>query len=96
MELSSLANDPVARDPVDRDPVARAVDALKLARRQVRLAQRATNNWRLEGALADIEDDLGVDLTRIQDAVHDNAADAEFSGEAQVRRQAWLPPRGLV
>ena len=96
MDTSSLAGAPVARDPITRDPVTRAIDALKLARRHVRLAQRATNNWRLEAALADIEDDLGVDLSRIQDAMDDNAADAEFNGEAQARRQAWQPPLGLV
>ena len=78
------------------DPVARAIDALKLARHQVRQAQHATNNWRLEGALSDIEDDLDVDLSRIQDAADDNAADAEFSGEAAARRRTWLPRSGAV
>ena len=78
------------------DPVAQAVDALKLARHQVRLAQRATNNWRLEGTLSDIEDDLDVDLGRIEGAADDNAAEAEFSGEAAARRRTWLPRSGAV
>lgn len=78
------------------DPITRAIDALKVAKHQVRLAQHAAHNWRLEGALSDIEDDLGVDLSRIQDAVDDDAADAEHSGEAEARRQAWSPGFGPV
>lgn len=78
------------------DPVTRAIGALKVAKHQVRLAQHATSNRRLEGALSDIEDDLGVDLTRIQDAVDDDAADAEFSGDAEARRQTWLPRLGAI
>jgi hypothetical protein len=78
------------------DPITRAIDALKVAKHQVRLAQHATNNWRLEGALSDIEDDLGADLSRIQDAVDDDAADAEYSGEAEARRQTWSPRFGAV
>ena len=78
------------------DPITRAIDALKVAKHQVRLAQHATSNWRLEQALADIEDDLGVDLSRVHDAMEDVAADAEYSGEAAARRQAWLPRLGVV
>jgi hypothetical protein len=73
------------------DPLTRAMDALKVALHQVRLAQHATNSWRLEDALSEIEDDLGVDISRIRDAVEDDVADAEYSGEAEARRQPWLP-----
>jgi hypothetical protein len=73
------------------DPLARAMDALKVAKRQVRLAQHATDSLRIEAALSEIEDDLDVDLSRIKGAMDDDAADAEYSGEAEARRQAWYP-----
>ena len=73
------------------DPVSRAKAALRVARHQVRLAYGDTESWRLEAVLSDIEDEIGVHLSRIEDAVDDDAADAEESGEAASLRQAWLP-----
>ena len=52
-----------------------------------------TESWRLEAVLSDIEDEIGVHLSQIQQAVDDDAADAEESGEAASLRQAWLPLR---
>jgi hypothetical protein len=57
------------------------------------LAYGDTESWRLEAVLSDIEDEIGVHLSQIQQAVDDDAADAEESGEAASLRQAWLPLR---
>jgi hypothetical protein len=73
--------------------LARAKAALRVARHQVRLAYGETESWRLEGVLSDIEDEIGLQLSRIEDAEEDDAADAEESGEAATLRQAWLPLR---
>jgi len=75
------------------DPLSRAMAALRVARLQVRLAIADTGSRRLETVLSDIEDEIGVHLSNIKDAVDDDAADAEQSGEAEVRRQAELPLR---
>jgi hypothetical protein len=75
------------------DSLTRAVAALRVARQQVRLALADTDSWRVEAALSEIEDEIGVHLSRIEAAVDDDAADREESGEAATRRQAWLPLR---
>jgi hypothetical protein len=75
------------------DPLSRAMAALRVARQQVRLAYADTDSWRVETVLSDIEDDLGVHLSKIEDAVDDDAADLEASGEAAALRQAELPLR---
>ena len=75
------------------DALSRAKAALRVARHQVRLAYGDTDSWRLEAVLSDIEDEIGVHLSQIQQAVDDDAADAEESGEAASLRQAWLPLR---
>jgi hypothetical protein len=75
------------------DPLSRAIAALRVARLQVRLAIADTQSWRLEAALSDIEDEIGVHLATIADAVDTDAAEAEESGEAEARRQAELPLR---
>ena len=75
------------------DPVTRAKAALRVARHQVRLAYDDTKSWRLESVLSDIEDDIGVQLSEIEDAVDADAAAVEESGEGAARRQAWLPLR---
>jgi hypothetical protein len=75
------------------DSLTRAMAALRVARQQVRLAVADTDSWRVEAALSEIEDEIGVHLSRIEDAVDDDVADREESGEAAARRQAWLPLR---
>jgi hypothetical protein len=65
--------------------------ALSVARQQVRLAIADTESWRLEMVLSDIEDDVGSHIRKIEDALDDDAADAEASGETQALRQAELP-----
>ena len=73
------------------DPLNRAKAALRIARLHVRLAYADTNSWRVEDALSEIEDELSVHISRIEDAVTADADDLEASGEAQRLRQAELP-----
>jgi hypothetical protein len=75
------------------DPLSRAMAALLVARQQVRLAYADTSSWRGETALSEVEDEIGVLLSRIEGAADDDAAEAEASGEADAQRQAWLPLR---
>ncbi len=75
------------------DPLSRARAALCVARHQVRVAYGNTESWRLEAVLSDIEDEIGVHLSQLQQAVDDDAAEAEESGEAASVRQTWLPLR---
>ena len=75
------------------DPLDRAKAALRVARQQVRLAYDATASWRVETVLSDIEDHIGMDISSIEGALDDDAADREASGEAYKVRQAELPLR---
>jgi hypothetical protein len=75
------------------DPLDRAKAALRIARLHVRLANADTDSWRLEAVLSEIEDEIGVHITRIDDAVTDDLDDLEASGEAYRLRQAELPLR---
>ena len=75
------------------DLLDRAKAALRVARQQVRLAYDATASWRVETVLSDIEDQIGVDISAIEGALDDDAADREASGEAYKLRQAELPLR---
>jgi hypothetical protein len=75
------------------DPLDRAKAALRIARLHVRLANADTDSWRLEMVLSEIEDEIGVHISRIDDAVTDDWDDLEASGEAQRLRQAELPLR---
>jgi hypothetical protein len=75
------------------DPMDRAKAALRVARLHVQLANADTNSWRLEDVLSEIEDEIGVHISRIDDAVMDDAANLEASGEAQRLRQAELQLR---
>jgi hypothetical protein len=75
------------------DPLDRAKAALRIARLHIRLAYANTDSWRLEAVLSEIEDEIGVYLRRIDDAVTDDWDDLEASGEAQRLRQAELPLR---
>ena len=75
------------------DPLDRAKAALRVARQQVRLAYDDTASWRVETVLSDIEDQIGADISAIEGALDDDAADREASGEAYKLRQAELPLR---
>jgi hypothetical protein len=74
-------------------PLDRAKAALRVARLHVRLANADTKSARLEDVLSEIEDEIGVHISRIDDAVMDDADALEASGEAQRLRQAELPLR---
>lgn len=73
--------------------LTRAIAALRVAREQVRLAIADVESWRVEEGLSEIEDEIGVQLAKIDDAAEADAAELEESGEAAARRQAWLPLR---
>ncbi len=73
------------------DPVRRTIAALKVARDQVRLALQDTSSWRMEAALADIEDEIADQLALITKAADDDAADVETNRGLETTRQAWLP-----
>jgi hypothetical protein len=75
------------------DPVSRAVAALRVARQQVRLAYSDTESRRLEAVLSAIEDEISDHLGRIANAMDDDAADQQTSGDAIALRQAELPLR---
>jgi hypothetical protein len=75
------------------NPLQRAKAALRVARHQVRLAYGDTKSPRLESVLEDIEDDIGVHLKQIDDAVEDDADDTAESTEWWALRQAELPLR---
>ena len=75
------------------DPVSRAVAALRIARQQVRSAYDETTSSRLEAVLSDIEDEIGGHISQIANAMDDDAADLEASGEAAAVRQRELPLR---
>lgn len=71
--------------------LTRALEALQVAKHQVRLAQSATSSWQIEAALTEIEDDLSDCLARIHDALESDIADAEESGEVERERRSWFP-----
>jgi hypothetical protein len=73
------------------EALSNALQALRVARHQVRLAQPHAPSWRLEDALAEVEDDLNAGLARIQAASADDDAEAEESGEVERVRRAWHP-----
>jgi hypothetical protein len=73
------------------DSLSRAVAALRVARNQVRLAIAETESWRVEAVLSEIEDNLTVDLRRVEAALDDDAAEMTQTGEASARLQARLP-----
>jgi hypothetical protein len=75
------------------DPLEKAKAALRIARLHIQSAYWDTESWRLETVLAEIEDEIGTQLTKIEHAISDDADDLEASGEARRLRQAELPLR---
>ena len=70
----------------------RVLEALKVAQHQARLAQGEAAP-RMQDALAGLEDALSDQIAWLENAAHDDKADAEESGEAERERQAWRPLR---
>lgn len=74
------------------DPLARITQALQVAKHQLRLGQTALPGRHLEDALVDVEQAIADALARIRDAVDDDHADDEETGQADRQRQAWYSP----
>jgi hypothetical protein len=65
--------------------------ALKIARHQAHLAQTSDYGRHVEDALAEIEDVISDQFARIDNALADDKAEAETSGEAERARRAFFP-----
>lgn len=72
------------------DHEARLRQLLRLAQHEAALAQSAADP-RMEDALAELEEILSGQLAALATAAEEDAADAEASGVAERRRQAWRP-----
>ena len=77
---------------LDGDHESRLAQLLNLAQHEARLAQQAATP-RMEDALIEVEHALADQLATLVQATEDDSADAEASGAAEYRRQAWQPPR---
>ena len=64
---------------------------LRLAQRYARIAGD-THNPRVQDVLADLEDDLSDRLAALDDAVQDDGAVQEETGEAERMRRAYFSP----
>jgi hypothetical protein len=64
--------------------------ALKVAGHQARVAQTGGYGRHLEDALVEIEEAISDHLARIENAVADDEAEAEESGEAERVRRAYF------
>jgi hypothetical protein len=73
------------------DYVRRALDALEVAKRQVHLAQSASDGWRMEEALSDVEDGVTEQISRIKTAKEAEEDDDEESGRAERIRRSERP-----
>ncbi len=69
----------------------RVRQALKVAEHQTRLAQSSGYRRHVEDALEELEQALADHLVRIENALEDDKAEAEETGEAERERQAWYP-----
>jgi hypothetical protein len=70
----------------------RVLEVLKVAKRQARLAQGGAAP-RMQDALVGLEDALSDQISWLENAAEDDKADAEDSGEAELERRAYYPPR---
>jgi hypothetical protein len=70
----------------------RALEALKVAQHQARLAQAGAAP-RMQDALVGLEDALSDQIAWIEKAAEDDKADAEERGDAERERQSWRPLR---
>jgi hypothetical protein len=64
--------------------------ALQAAVDQARVAQDSGHGRNVEDALTEIEETIAAQLCRIDNAVDDDKADAEESGEAERARRSWF------
>jgi hypothetical protein len=76
------------------DHEARLTQLLRIAQQEAQLAQRSASP-RMEDALIEVEHALAEQLAVLVLANEDDAADAEASGAAERKRQAWRPLRAV-
>jgi hypothetical protein len=74
------------------DQDQRALDVLRVAQHQVRLAQAGAAP-RMQVALIGLEDALSDQIAWLENAAEDDKANAEESGEAERERHAYYPLR---
>ena len=74
------------------DYESRVAQLLSIARHQARVAQGVAAP-RMQDALVELEDAISDHLVALDNAAEDDKADAEASGEAERKRQAWRPLR---
>lgn len=74
------------------DPERRVAQLLRLTQHQARLAQTSAAP-RLQDALVYLEDTLTDQLALLDNAVEDDLADADVSGEAERERRSYHPMR---
>jgi hypothetical protein len=65
--------------------------ALEVAEHQARVAQHGGYGRHVEDALVEIEEAISDHLARIDDALDDDKAEAQASGEAERDRRAYFP-----
>ena len=65
--------------------------ALKVAGHQARIAQNGSYGHHVADALAEIEETIIDHLARIENALDDDKAEAEESGEAERSRRTYFP-----
>jgi hypothetical protein len=71
--------------------LGRLRQALNIARHQARVAQAGGYGRHVEDVLTDIEEAITGHLAQIENAVDDDTAEAEESGEAERARRANFP-----
>ena len=72
------------------ESLERLQQALKVASHQARVAQHAEYGRHVEETLADIEEAIIDHLARIENALEDDKAEAEESGEAERTRRTYF------
>ena len=65
--------------------------ALRVALHQARVTQSSGYGRHVEDALVEVEDTIADQLANIENAVDDDRAEAEETGEAERERQSWFP-----
>ena len=72
-------------------PLQRLRQVLELAEREARAAQNSAPGRHVEDALSEVEQAIRADLVRLENALEDDRADAETTGDAEHARRAWFP-----
>jgi hypothetical protein len=65
--------------------------ALRVALHQSRVAQGSGYGRHVEDALVEVEDTIADQLAAIENAVDDDRAEADETGEAERERRSWFP-----